>query len=432
MRILIKNAMVVDPPKATSVRDVMILDTVIEAVYDSSGASGPGNFLPEPDRVIDAQGLVLTPGLIDVHVHLREPGQEYKETIETGLKAAAKGGFTAVCPMPNTIPVNDNAQVTAFILSQAEKVKGARVYPVGAITKGSRGEDLAPMFDMVQAGVRAISDDGLPVANSRLMRRALEYCKSLQLPVLIHAEDKSLAGNGAMNEGPVATRLGIPGIPNAAETVMVTRDIELSRLTGTPVHFCHISTAESLAAIARAKEEGVKITCETAPHYFTLTDEDITEYDANYKMNPPLRSQEDQNALIEGLANGTIDMIATDHAPHHADEKDVEFDKAAFGIIGLETALPLSLALVKKGVLSLEELIVKMSKNPAKLLGINNDIAKGNAADLTLIQPEQKFVIDPASFVSKSRNTPFGGMSVQGAVIMTMVNGQIVFQGEGI
>ncbi len=432
MRILIKNAMVVDPPRKTAVRDVMILDTVIEGVYDSSEASGPGHFLPEPDRVIDAKGMILTPGLIDVHVHLREPGQEYKETIETGLKAAAKGGFTAVCSMPNTIPVNDNAQVTSFILSQAEKAKGARVYPVGAITKGSMGEDLAPMFDMVNAGVRAISDDGLPVADSRLMRRALEYCKSLHLPVLIHAEDKSLAGNGAMNEGPVATRMGIPGIPNAAETVMVTRDIELSRLTGTPVHFCHISTAQSLSAIARAKEEGVKVTCETAPHYFTLTDEDITEYDANYKMNPPLRSRKDRDAVLEGLSNGTIDMIATDHAPHHADEKDVEFDKAAFGIIGLETALPLSLALVKKGVLSLEELVVKMSKNPAKLLGINNDIVKGNAADLTLIHPDQEIVIDPASFVSKSRNTPFGGMNLQGSVIMTLVNGQIVFQGEEI
>ncbi len=427
MRILIKNVTVVDPPRPSLVRDVMVQGSLISSVADVSDDHAS---LSETDRIIDGTGLILTPGLIDIHVHLREPGQEYKETIETGLKAAAKGGFTAVCCMPNTTPVNDNAQVTAFILSQAEKVRGARVYPVGAITKGSLGEDLAPVFDMAKAGIRAISDDGLPVANSRLMRRVLEYCKELKLPVLIHAEDKVLAGNSAMNEGPVATRLGIPGIPNASEAVMVARDIELSRLTGTPVHFCHISTAESLSFIAKGKAEGVQVTCETAPHYFTLTDEAITDYNANYKMNPPLRSQKDQKAVMEALANGTIDIIATDHAPHHADEKNMEFDKAAFGIIGLETSLPLSLALVKKGVLTMENLIVKMSKNPAKLLGINNDVAAGNAADLTLIDPKHAYTIDPDSFVSKGRNTPFGGMDVEGKAVMTMVNGEIVYQGE--
>ncbi len=427
MRILIKNVTLVDPPRPSGVKDVMVEDSLVASVTEvSDGHSSP----PEPDRIIDGTGLILTPGLIDVHVHLREPGQEYKETIETGLKAAAKGGFTGVCCMPNTTPVNDNAQVTSFILAQAEKAKAARVYPAGAITKGSLGEDLAPVFEMAEAGIRAISDDGLPVVNSRLMRRVLEYCKELKLPVLIHAEDKYLAGNGAMNEGPVATRLGIPGIPNASESVMVARDIELSRLTGTPVHFCHISTAESLSFIAKGKAEGVQVTCETAPHYFTLTDEDITDYNANYKMNPPLRSQKDQDAVMEALANGTIDIIATDHAPHHADEKNLEFDKAAFGIIGLETALPLSLALVKKGVLTLEDLIVKMSKNPAKLLGINNDVVAGNVADLTLIDPKKAYTIDPETFVSKGRNTPFGGMAVEGIALMTMVNGEIVFQGE--
>lgn len=422
MQILIKQARVMDPGRLDGKKDILIKDGKIEAVLDPDQFQDPGV------QIIEAGGLILVPGLIDVHVHLREPGHEYKETVESGLKAAAVGGFTAVCSMPNTRPVNDNAQVTSFIISQGKKAGAARVYPAGAISAGSLGKTLAEINDMKTAGIRAVTDDGMPVENGQLMRRALEYCKGLNLPVLVHAEDKNLAAGGAMNEGPQATLLGIPGIPNAAESAMVVRDIGLSELTGAHVHFCHISTAESVEAIRQAKKRGARVTCETAPHYFTLTDRDIREYDTNFKMNPPLRSEKDRDAIIQGLADNTIDMIATDHAPHSLDEKDLEFDRADFGIIGLETALPLSLQLVRDGHLSLEELIVKMSKNPARLMGINNDIIPGNLADFTLIDPEAKFTIDPETFVSKSRNTPFGGRNVQGRAVMTLVGGRIVHQ----
>jgi len=413
---------VVDPGNINGIKDILIKDGLFEAIAEP-------NQIEETNQIeiIDAQGLIAVPGLIDVHVHLREPGQEYKETIESGLRAAAAGGFTAVCSMPNTSPVNDNAQVTSFIISKGKKAKAARVYPAGAISIGSSGTSLAEIADMKQAGIRAVTDDGLPVASSQLMRRALEYCKTMDIPVLVHAEDKDLADGGSMNEGPRATALGIRGIPNASESVMVSRDIALAQLTGARVHFCHMSTAQSIEAIRQAKKNGIPVTCETAPHYFTLTDQDIPPYDTNYKMNPPLRSETDRLSIILGLKDGTIDMIATDHAPHNLDEKDVEFDKAAFGIIGLETALPLSLKLVQDGHLSIEQLVEKMAKAPARLMSVNNDIVPGNPADLTLINPETEFTIEPDTFISKSRNTPFAGHHVKGEATMTFVDGRPIY-----
>ena len=406
MWIRIKGARILDPPYMDAKKDIIIKDHLIHAVVD------PDQKDTEPDiHIIDAAGMILVPGLIDIHVHLREPGQEYKETIETGLAAAARGGFTAVCCMPNTNPVNDNSQVTQFIIQRGREIGLSRVYPVGAITQGLKGEALAEIHDMKQAGIIAVTDDGRPVENSNLMRRALEY-----------------ADGGSMNEGPFSTFWGIKGIPNAAESVMVVRDIALSELTDAPVHFCHISTKESVEAIRQAKKRGVKITCETAPHYFTLTDEDVKNYDTNFKMNPPLRSKEDRQAVIEGLSDGTIDLIASDHAPHSVIEKDLEFDRAAFGIVGIETSLSLSLKLVHDGNLTLTELVHKMAKQPAKILGINNDIKEGNRADLTLIDPDQEYVIDPSAFRSKSRNTPFAGMKIRGNAFLTMVGGKVVYQ----
>ena len=425
MQIRIKGARVLDPGNIDDVRDILIEGGKIKAVVD------PGFETDRDDEtVIEAAGMVVVPGLIDIHVHLREPGHEYKETIETGLAAAAAGGFTAVCSMPNTDPVNDNSQVTQFIINRADELGGTKIFPAGAVTKGSLGETLAEIYDMQQAGIAAVTDDGLPVENTNVMRRALEYCKGLNLPVFVHAEDHSIADSGSMNEGPFSTFWGIKGIPNAAESIMVVRDIALSELTGAHVHFCHISTAESVEAIRQAKGRGVKVTCETAPHYFTLTDKDIKGYDTNFKMNPPLRSEQDRSAIIKGLKDGTIDLIASDHAPHSVLEKDVEFDRAAFGVIGLETSLPLCLDLVHNNVLSLDELIRKMSKIPAGIIGINNDIVPGNSADLTIIDMDRSFVIDPDNFKSKGRNTPFKGMSVKGCAHTTIVNGRVVFQNE--
>lgn len=422
MQILIKGARVVDPGNIDGYKDILIKDGKFQSITDPGQTEESGGL-----QVIEAKGLTAIPGLIDVHVHLREPGHEYKETVASGLRAAARGGFTAVCAMPNTTPVNDNAQVTAFIIDQGKKAGSAKVYPAGAVSQGSSGISLAEIHDMKQAGIRAVTDDGLPVSSAQLMRRALEYCKTMDIPVLVHAEDKDLVNGGTMNEGPRATQLGIKGIPNAAESVMVNRDIALAELTGARVHFCHMSTAESIEAIRQAKQKGIPVSCETAPHYFSLTDNDIPPYDTHYKMNPPLRSETDRLAIIQGLKDGTIDMIATDHAPHHADEKDLEFDRAAFGIIGLETALPVSLKLVEQGHLSLTELVEKMAKAPAALMGYNNDITPGNPADLTLIDPESRFTIDPDTFLSKGRNTPFKGWEVAGEAVMTLVDGNIVY-----
>ncbi|MCP4116022.1 MAG: dihydroorotase [Desulfobacteraceae bacterium] len=423
MLIRFKGARIVDPGNMDEEQDLLVKDGLIHALI------APGAADPEPEvETIDVTGMVLVPGLIDLHVHLREPGHEYKETIESGLRAAAKGGFTGVCPMPNTHPVNDNAQVTKFIVDRAKEVGLSRVYPVGAISLGLKGTTISEYGDMKRAGMAAISDDGRPVENSMVMRRAMEYASGLGLPVISHSEDLSLAKDGAMNEGLAATRLGIKGIPNAAESIMVMRDIAIAELTGARLHIAHVSCEESVDAIRHAKKRGVKVTCETAPHYFTLTDEAVGDYDTNAKMNPPLRTEADRLAIIKGLADGTIDMIATDHAPHSNLEKEVEFDQALFGIIGLETSLALSLKLVRDGLISMETLVMKMSRNPADFLGMDNRLIPGNVADITVIDPDRRHVIDPATFVSKSRNTPFSGMEVQGDVFLTMVQGGIVFQ----
>ena len=418
-----KGAHIVDPGNINEHRDLLIKDGRIHGLLD------PGAVDPEPGiQTIDVTGMILVPGLIDIHVHLREPGHEYKETIRSGLMAAAHGGFTAVCPMPNTNPVNDSAQVTRFILERAKEAGLCRVYPVGAITRGLKGDTLAEYGDMKKAGMVAITDDGRPVDNARVMRRAMEYAAGLGLPVISHSEELSLAKDGAMNEGTVATRLGIRGIPNAAESIMVMREIALAELTNARVHIAHVSCEESVEAIRQGKKRGVKVTCETAPHYFTLTDKAVADYDTHAKMNPPLRSEKDRLAVIAGLIDGTIDCIATDHAPHSPLEKEVEFDQAAFGIIGLETSLALSLKLVHDGLITMETLVEKMSRNPALFLGIDNRLVSGNPGDITVIDPDKVHVLNPATFVSKSRNTPFAGLQVKGEAFLTMVEGRIIYQ----
>ncbi|MFV9646027.1 MAG: dihydroorotase [Desulfobacterales bacterium] len=378
-------------------------------------------------RVIDAFGKIVVPGLIDMHVHLREPGHEYKETIESGCLSAAYGGFTAICPMPNTNPVNDNSQVTEYILKKAGAADMVRVYPVAAISKGLKGKDLCEYGDLKETGAIAISDDGHPVANSQLMRMALEYAKGFDLPVISHCEDLDLAGCGAMNEGAVATRMGLAGIPNASESIAVMRDIALCELTGARLHIAHVSTTESVRAIRNAKKRGALVTAETAPHYFTLTEDAVEGYNTNAKMNPPLRSMQDREAVLEGLADGTIDVIATDHAPHSSIEKEVEFDQAANGIIGLETSVSLSLKLVQNSVIPLTALVEKMSTNPARILGLNIGIIPGRPADITIIDPDLSYKIDSGSFKSLSRNTPFDGWDMKGKAILTMVGGKILF-----
>ncbi|MBI9088271.1 MAG: dihydroorotase [Desulfobacterium sp.] len=423
MLIRFKGARIVDPGNMDEEQDLLVKNGLVHALIPPTAED------PEPEvKTIDVTGMILVPGLIDLHVHLREPGHEYKETIESGLRAAAKGGFTGVCPMPNTHPVNDNAQVTQFIVNRAKEIGLSRVYPVGAISLGLKGTTISEYSDMKQAGMVAISDDGRPVEDSSVIRRAMEYASGLGLPVISHSEDLSLASGGSMNEGTVATRLGLKGIPNAAESIMVMRDIAIAELTGARLHIAHVSCEESVDAIRHGKERGVRVTCETAPHYFTLTDQAVADYDTHAKMNPPLRTETDRLAIIKGLEDGTIDMIATDHAPHSKLEKEVEFDSALFGIIGLETSLSLSLKLVQDGVITMETLVEKMSRNPAAFLGMDNRLIPGNVADITVIDPERCHVIDPATFVSKSRNTPFSGMEVKGDVFLTMVQGGIVFQ----
>jgi dihydroorotase len=436
MWILIKGAKVVDPGLSFNGKsvDILIKDDRIADIFphkdqiqDQSGIDTiHGKIFP--DRIVQAAGLIAVPGLIDMHVHFREPGHEYKETIETGSKAAAWGGFTAVCTMPNTNPVNDDAQVTRFIIEQASKAEKVRVYPVAAISKELKGDSLCEFAELKSAGAIAVSDDGYPVTNSRLMRSAMEYAKGIGLLVISHCEVPELVGTGVMNEGETATRMGLGGIPNAAESIMVSRDIALSDLTQTPVHIAHVSTRESVDAIRDAKNRGVKVTAETAPHYFTLTDQAVGDYDTHAKMNPPLRSEQDRLAICQGLADGTIDVIATDHAPHNVVEKDVEFDRAANGIIGLETSLALSLELVRKNILSIDQLVEKMSMNPARILGLDQGLSSGNIADITLIDPEYEYSVDSNKFQSKSRNTPFNGWKLKGRAVMTIVGGKTVFE----
>ncbi|UCH22569.1 MAG: dihydroorotase [Deltaproteobacteria bacterium] len=429
--IQIKGGRLIDPENFDGIADIFVDNGKIVEIreLEEKGSLNQESSIPHPElSIIDATGKIVTPGLIDMHVHLREPGYEYKETIKTGCQAAAAGGITTVCCMPNTNPVNDNRQVTEYILKKAAECKTAHVFPVAAISKGLGGKELCEYQDLKGAGAVAVSDDGLPVMDSQLMRRALEHARRCDLLVISHCEDLNLLAGGVMNEGALATRLGLAGIPNACESIMVMREIALAELTESPVHIAHVSTKESVRAIRDAKKRGVPVTAETAPHYFTLTEEVVEEYSTNAKMNPPLRSREDRAAIREGLADGTIDVIATDHAPHSSDEKDVEFDKAPNGVIGLETSVSLGLKLVEDGVISVHQLVEKMSICPAKILGLDNGLKVGNAADITIIDPTKEYTVDTTRFRSLSRNTPFKGWNLRGKAALTMVMGRVVFE----
>ncbi len=421
---LLKNGRVIDPANGIDqIQDVLIAGGRISAVAQ------PGT-LPEQAEalVYDLAGKWVVPGLIDMHVHLREPGQEYKETIATGTQAAAAGGFTAVAAMPNTKPVNDNQTVTLFILAKAAEAGFARVYPVGAISCGSKGEHLAEFGELRQAGAVAVTDDGLPVGNSQLMRRALEYAGNHDLLVISHAEEMTLSHGGAMNDGALATRLGLRGIPHVAEEIMVYRDLALAEFTGRSIHIAHVSTKESLSLIRRAKEKGVAVTAETAPHYFTLTEKAVDGYNTLAKMNPPLRTEADMAAVREALRDGTLDAIATDHAPHGELDKDMEFDLAANGIIGLETAVPLTLRLVRENQLEVRRMVELLSVNPARILGVpGGTLSVGAPADIAVIDPEKKFVFTEESIQSKSKNSPFLGWELQGKAVLTILAGRITW-----
>jgi len=418
--ILIKGGRVIDP--ATDLDETA--DILIEKGRIARIGKIEDSRLKNID-VIDARGKLVIPGLIDMHVHLREPGYEYKETIKTGTEAARAGGFTSVCCMPNTNPVNDNRTVTEFILEKARKEGSTNVYPVGAISKGLKGEELSEMGELVEGGCRAFSDDGKPIMNSELMRRAMEYAKALGVPIISHCEDTNLSRGGVMNEGFVSTELGLQGIPNAAEEVAVARDIILAEITGVDLHIAHVSTKGSVRLIREGKERGIRVTAETCPHYFLLTDDEVRGYNPDAKVNPPLRSRRDIEAIKDGLKDGTIDVIATDHAPHDVAEKMVEFDYSPFGIVGLETAIPLSLKLVEEGILTLKELIEKMSLNPARILHLDKGALKiGYDADITIIDINQEVIIDPMKFRSKGRNTPFKGSALKGFPIITILRGK--------
>ncbi len=422
MTILIKNGHVIDPGRVNGVADVLIEGGKIAAVGRHLSA-------PRSATILDATGRLVLPGFVDLHVHLREPGFEYKETIETGTAAAVAGGFTSVCCMPNTDPVNDNQSITEFILERAQAAGNAQVFPIGAITKGSEGAELAEIGDLRRAGCVAISDDGRPVMNSLVMRRAMEYALAFDLPVVDHCEDLHLAEGGCMNEGLVSTELGLPGIPAAAEDIMVARNLALAELTGARLHLAHISTAGSVRMVREAKARGIRVTAEACPHHFSLTEEVCRGYNTHAKMNPPLRTWQDVQAVKEGLRDGTIDVIATDHAPHAPQEKQQEFAEAPFGIVGLETALPLTLALVEEGVLTLDAAVAKLTVEPAKAFGLaKGTLAPGADADVTLVDPQAQWEVDPTRFRSKSRNTPFAGWKVKGRVTTTLVNGRVVYE----
>ncbi len=425
MRILIKGGWVIDPSRVNGLADVLIEAGKIAAVGERLT---PGHG-PAPLTVIDASGKLVLPGFVDLHVHLREPGFEYKETIATGTAAALAGGFTSVCCMPNTHPVNDNQAITEFILEQARVAGNARVFPVGAITKGSEGKELAEICELRDAGCVAISDDGQPVMNSLVMRRAMEYALAFDLPVVDHCEDLHLSEGGCMNEGIVSTQLGLPGSPAAAEDVMVARNLALAQLTGARLHLAHVSTEGSVRLVREAKARGVRVTAEACPHHFTLTEEAVRGFDTHAKMNPPLRTWQDVQAVKEGLRDGAIDAIATDHAPHAAQEKQQEFAAAPNGIVGLETALPLTLALVEESILTLESAVAKLTTEPARAFGLpKGSLAPGVDADVVLVDPKAQWEVDPTRFRSKGRNTPFAGWTVKGRVLTTLVGGRVVYE----
>lgn len=426
MNLLFKAARVIDPASGFDGQaDVLVEEGKIKEISPCIPEDKVGTI----EKVINCQGKVLAPGLIDMHCHLREPGHEYKETIETGSRAGAAGGYTSLVCMANTLPVNDCRAVTEYILRQARAKALVNVYPVGAVTKGLKGESLAEIGDMHEAGIVAVSDDGQPVMNSYLFRRALEYAAGLGLPIISHCEDLNLRGQGVMNEGYMSTILGLRGIPKAAEVIMVQRDIILAELTGAHLHIAHVSTAESVQVIREAKKRGVQVTAETAPHYFSLTEEALRTYDTNTKMNPPLRTAADLEAIIAGLQEGTLDVIATDHAPQSPVEKEVEFDYAANGIIGLETALPLTLRLVHEGHLSLMQALAKLTYQPACILNLpGGRLQVGAPADLTLIDLNREFLVDINKLKSKSRNSPFHGWKLKGKAVMTIVSGKIVYR----
>ena len=424
---LLRGGRLIDPSQGLdTVGDLLITDGVVEASGHLGDVRRDGDAL----RTIDCTGLVVSPGFVDVHCHLREPGREEVETIATGARAAAAGGFTAVCAMPNTDPVTDNQAAVGFIISQARKANAARVYPIGAISMGEMGEKLAEFGEMVAAGAVAVSDDGKPVVSAQLMRTALEYARTFGIPVADHCEEPTLAHGGHMNEGRVSARLGLKGIPAEAEEIMAIRDILLAKRTGGHIHLCHMSTRGSVDLIRWGKERRINVTAEVCPHHLSLTEDAVNGYDTNAKMNPPLRTADDVAALQEAVKDGTIDVIATDHAPHHYDEKEREFADAPNGIIGLETALSVNLTwLVHSGIVALPVLIERMSCAPARIFKLaGGTLRKGSAADVTVFDPAAPWTVDAAKFRSKGRNTPYQGMELRGLVNRTFVDGRAVFE----
>ncbi len=425
-KLLLEGGRVVDPAQGIDeIADVLIEDGLIAgrgSDLDSEGA-----------EIIDAEGLIIAPGFIDMHVHLREPGHEYKEDVQSGTAAAAAGGFTGVACMPNTSPVNDHRSVTELIIERADAYGTVPVYPIGCVSVGQQGEALAEIGELVEGGCVAVSDDGYPVATAELMRRALEYTRMFDIPVIEHCEELSLTKKAAMNEGSVSTALGFRGHPAAAEDIIVARDLVLAELTGGRLHCAHISSAGALRLIRDAKARGINVTCEVTPHHFVLTDETVRGFDTNTKMSPPLRSQADVDAVIEALADGTVDAIATDHAPHHADEKALEFDLAPFGIVGLETAVPLACdRLLHTGHISLQRLIELLTVNPAKILRLDaGDLSDGAVGNITVLDLERNATVNAAGFASKSRNTPFDGWELKGWPVYTIVAGEVVWRAEG-
>jgi dihydroorotase len=428
MRLLILGGHLIDPAEGqNSGKNILIEDGKVKAWLNQNEP------IPEDVEIFDATGMIVAPGFIDLHVHLREPGQEHKETIATGSAAAVAGGFTSICCMPNTNPVNDNAAITRFIIEQGNRADLANVFPIGAITKQSEGTELAEMGEMKSAGIVAVSDDGRPVPNAGIMRRAMEYAKDFDLTVVDHCEDKSLSAGGVMHEGKWSLLLGLKGIPALAEELDAFRDVLLAELTGAKVHIAHISTKGAIEAVRLAKQKGLKVTCEVAPHHFTLTDSAVENYNTNAKMSPPLRSEEHLEAVLEAIKDGTIDAIATDHAPHHPDEKNLEFDRAPFGIIGLETAVGLTFKqLVHTGIIDLVRMVEMFSTNPARIFNLQGrgTLRPGAIADVTVIDPNLEWTYNVENTRSKSKNTPFDGWKFQGGVIATIVGGKVVYHRE--